>query len=104
MALIIRRALSSESGFLGFLDFGFGLVGSPSLRVQGSGVTEERIWFLGLDGFEGKRVLWNGRKGVLVRKEDLRESIGIAQAKLQSQEEEAQCRPDNLRACVCVCV
>lgn len=38
----MRLALSSESGFLEFLDLGFGLVGSlPSLRDHGSGVTEE---------------------------------------------------------------
>lgn len=44
LALIMRRALSSESGFFGFLLLGFGLCKClllPSLRVQGSGVWEE---------------------------------------------------------------
>lgn len=71
---MIRRALSSESGFFAFMDLGLGLLGSlPSLRDQGSGVTEERMRiFKGLD--EG----WRGddRNGTVVRKkEDWRESI-----------------------------
>lgn len=48
---MIRRALSSESGFLGFLDLGLGFVGLPSLRENGSGRTEERMRSLG--GLEG---------------------------------------------------
>lgn len=38
---MMRRALSSESGFLGFLDRGLGL-SRPSLRDQGSGLRDER--------------------------------------------------------------
>lgn len=40
----MRRALSSESGFLGCFDLGFGLLRFlllPSLSVHGSGVTEQ---------------------------------------------------------------
>lgn len=40
----MRRALSSESGFLGCFDLGFGLLRLlllPSLSVHGSGVTEQ---------------------------------------------------------------
>lgn len=69
----MRRALSSESGFLEFFDRGLGLLGSlPSLRDQGSGVTEEWIGILGfVEGGFGE-----GRSGVVVRrKEDLRASI-----------------------------
>jgi hypothetical protein len=69
----MRRALSSESGFLEFFDRGLGLLGSfPSLRDQGSGVTEEWMGILGfVEGGFGE-----GRSGVVVRrKEDLRASI-----------------------------
>lgn len=48
----MRLALSSESGFLEFLDLGFGLVGSlPSLRDHGSGVTEEEEEWIVVLGF-----------------------------------------------------
>lgn len=69
----MRRALSSDSGFLGFLDLGLGLLGSlPSLRDQGSGVTEEWMVILGfVEGGCGE-----GRSGLIERrKEDFRESI-----------------------------
>lgn len=39
---MIRRALSSQSGFLGFLERGFGRSGLPSLSDQGSGLTEQQ--------------------------------------------------------------
>lgn len=46
LALMMRRALSSERGFLGFLDLGFGRSGwLPSLRDQGSGLTDEEDGF-----------------------------------------------------------
>lgn len=76
----MRRALSSESGFLEFFDLGFGLLRLllfllPSLRVQGSGVTEHtkvqvdfELDFL--DGFEDGIF-----KGVEKIKEDFRASI-----------------------------
>lgn len=77
----MRRALSSESGFLECLDLGLGLFGSlPSLRDHGSGVTEEDEW-MGVLGFveDGFR---EGRSGIVVRKEDLRlrfrDSIAVA--------------------------
>lgn len=69
----MRRALSSESGFLGCLDLGLGRSGFPSLRDQGSGVTEERTltWILG--GFvEGDAVV----SGLVHRKEELK-SISV---------------------------
>lgn len=55
----MRRALSSERGFLGFFDLGFGLLRLeelPSLRDQGSGLMEQsnvgfRVPFLA--GFGG---------------------------------------------------
>lgn len=47
LLFIIRRALSSERGFFGFLDLGFGCVGLPSLRVNGSGWIEECMGILG---------------------------------------------------------
>lgn len=45
----MRRALSSESGFLGFLERGFGLLLLlllPVLRVHGSGEMEQWIWVM----------------------------------------------------------
>lgn len=73
----MRRALSSVSRFLGFMYLGLGFVMSllllPSLRDQGSGVTEEE-WIGILGFFEGG--FGQGRSGVVVkRKEDFRESI-----------------------------
>lgn len=84
LALIMRLALSSESGFLEFLDLGFGLVGSlPSLRDHGSGVTEEEEEWIVVLGFVDEGDLLEGKSGIgsgmLVRKVDLklrfRESI-----------------------------
>lgn len=44
LALIIRRALSSERLFLGFLDLGLGLLMElPSLKDQGSGEIDEQV-------------------------------------------------------------
>ena len=80
----MRLALSSESGFLEFLDLGFGLVGSlPSLRDHGSGVTEEEEEWIVVLGFVDEGDLLEGKSGIgsgmLVRKVDLklrfRESI-----------------------------
>lgn len=75
---MIRRALSSDSGFLAFLDLGFGLEGLPSLRDQGSGVTDEWMMKIGdfLD-FDEQRVLrleLGGRRTGL-KNELLRDSI-----------------------------
>lgn len=76
---------------MGFLDLGFGLL--PSLRVQGSGVTEQRqqkvvafgldLWVLDGGGFEEDGILRVGfmlpPPAVVVaigyRKEDFRASI-----------------------------
>lgn len=76
----MRRALSSESRFLGFFDLGFGLLRLllfllPSLRVQGSGVTEHKKVRVDfeldfLDGFEDG--IFKGREE---RKEEFRASI-----------------------------
>ena len=72
----MRRALSSDSGFLEFLDLDFGFSRLPSLRVHGSGVTEDKTitglvldlrFFEGLEGW----VL----NGVVQMKEDFRTSI-----------------------------
>lgn len=96
LALIIRRALSSESGFLRFLDLGFGLL--PSLRDQGSGVIEQlqrKVVAFGLDlwiwgvleggGFEEDGILRGGFMVAVVaaadghRKEDFRASISTGE-------------------------
>lgn len=80
--MIIRRALSSERGFLGFLDFGFGLASLllllPSLSDQRSGVIEKTM-VVGLseclDGFVDGFLRGGGRSKEVPRKEDLRASI-----------------------------
>lgn len=77
LAFIIRRALSSESGFLGRFDLGFGLLTFlllPSLSVHGSGVTEqETMVCFGLGLLVG---LCDGDfNGVEQRNEDCRASI-----------------------------
>lgn len=67
---MIRRALSSESGFLGFLDLGLGFVGLPSLRENGSGRIEQCMC-MGILGF----VVGNfgrGSRWVVEKKVDLR--------------------------------
>lgn len=74
----MRRALSSDRGFLGFFDIGFGFDGSvPSFNDQGSGLILEKdlIVILGfvLVGF-GKENL-EGRSWVGARKLELRESM-----------------------------
>lgn len=81
----MRRALSSDNGFLGFLDLGLGFVGFPSLRDHGSGCTEKEreeeeeeeslmgaLWVVeGSLGRVGKGRSWS----VLETKVELRESI-----------------------------
>lgn len=77
LPLIMRRAFSSESGFLGFLDLGFGLLKFPSLRDHGSRETaQEMVVAL---GFDLGVLFWdfgNGElKGVVQINEDFRDSM-----------------------------
>lgn len=79
LPFIMRRALSSESGFLGFLDLGFGLLGSPSLRDHGSGLTDDLTRILNfVDGFEGNGFDRYGKTRLLQRKDDFSDSIFVS--------------------------
>lgn len=73
----MRRALSSESGFFGFLDLGFGLLrllSLPSLRVHGSGLREhENLVRLKLGFLEDLE--YGVFKGMEHRKEECRASM-----------------------------
>lgn len=66
LRLIMRRALSSERGFLGWMYGGFGFVGSVVLGDHGSRCTWLRI--MGLSFFFGNN-------GVENRNEDFKHSI-----------------------------
>lgn len=63
---------------MAFLDLGFGLAGLPSLRDQGSGVTDElmmKIWaFLDFNWHRVLRLEGGGRR-IGLRNEVLRDSI-----------------------------
>lgn len=75
----MRRALSSGSGFLGFLDLGFGLLRFlelPELRLHGSGLRQQRI-MLGGGLLSLKRVFGGGFNGDEWRNEDFKDSISI---------------------------